>query len=73
MASKLDVSIFFRDSCAVRRIARQTILISLESYNLGNAKALGLQRSKIGPYTHMDLFLIVEAQDFGTAEIATFK
>ncbi len=52
---------------------QRTILISLESCNLGNAKALGLQRSKIGPYTNMDLFLIVEARGFGTAEIATFK
>ncbi len=52
---------------------QSTILISLESCNLGNAKALGLQRSKIGPYEYMDLFLIVEAQGFGKAEIATFK
>ncbi len=47
----------FQQMCSEERI----ILISLESCNLGNAKALGFQRSKIGPYTHMDLFLIVEA------------
>ncbi len=27
----------------------------------------------MGPYTHMNPFLIVEARGFGTAEIATFK
>ncbi len=40
---------------------------------MGNAKALAIQRSKMGPYTHMNQFLIVEARGFGTAEIAAFN
>ncbi len=39
------------------------ILIPVQSENLGNAKALGFQRSKMGPYTHMKQFLIVETRE----------
>ncbi len=49
------------------------ILIPVQSENLGNAKALAIQRSKMGPYTHMNQFLIVEARGFGTAETSHFE
>ena len=49
------------------------ILIPVASCNLGNAKVIAIQRSKIVPYTHINQFLIVEARGFGTAEIAAFK
>ncbi len=49
------------------------ILVPVESCNLSNAKVLAIQRSKMGPYTHMYPFLIVEARGFGTAEIAAFN
>ncbi len=40
---------------------------------MSNAKVLAIQRSKMGPYTHMNPFLIAEARGFGTAEIAAFN
>ncbi len=49
------------------------ILIPVESCNLGNAKVLAIQRSKMGPYTDMNQFFIVESRGFGTAEIAAFN
>ncbi len=49
------------------------ILIPVQIENLGNAKALELQRSKIGSYTHMNQFLIVEARGFGAAETSHFE
>ncbi len=49
------------------------ILIRVQSENLGNAKALAIQRSKMGPYTHMNQFLIVEARGFGTAKTSHFE
>ncbi len=63
----------FNNILVTKQLVLCHILIPVESCNLGNAKVLAIQRSKIGPYTHMNQFLIVEARGFGTAEIAAFK
>ncbi len=49
------------------------ILIPVQSENLGNAKALAIQRSKIGSYEYVNPFLIVEARSFVTAETSHFE
>jgi hypothetical protein len=48
----------------------EDILNTVESKNLGNAKALAIQRLEMLPYYNMGAFLIVKARGFGAAEIS---